>query len=92
MNKITKAVKQFRSVIPTIAEKYRPHAEQVIKLFAERKIEKTKETEKLLNQLASRGLAPQSAINKIKNKFIVKKGNKLKNNTLIKKRLDIIFW
>ena len=69
MNKITKAVKQFRSVIPTIAEKYRPFAEQVIKLFSDRKIEKTKEAEKLLDQLASRGLAPQSAIKKITEKY-----------------------
>ena len=42
MNKIKNAIKQFKSVIPAINEKYRPH-EQVIKLFAERKIEKTKE-------------------------------------------------
>ena len=65
MNKIKNAIKQFKSAIPAINEKCRPHAEQVIKLFTERKIEKTKEAEKLLDQLASRGLAPQSAIKKL---------------------------
>ena len=69
MNKIKNAIKQFKSVIPAINEKYRPHAEQVIKLFAERKIEKTKEAEKLLNQLSSRGMAPQTAIKKITEKY-----------------------
>ena len=66
MNKITKAIKLFKSVIqPTINEKYQPFADQVIKLFTDRKIEKTKEAEKLLMQLSSRGLGPQSAINQI---------------------------
>ena len=66
MNKITKAIKLFKSVIqPTINEKYQQYADQVISLFADRKIEKTKEAEKLLMQLSSRGLGPQSAINQI---------------------------
>ena len=70
MNKITKAIKLFKSVIqPTIAEKYQPYATQVISLFADRKIEKTKEAEKLLMQLSSRGLAPQSAIKQITEKY-----------------------
>ena len=43
MNKITKSIKLFKNVIlPTIAEKYRPSATQVISLFADRKIKKTK--------------------------------------------------
>ena len=62
MNKINKAIKHFKSVIPSINEKYRPYADQVIKLFSERKIEKIKEAEKLLSQLSSRGMAPQTAI------------------------------
>ena len=71
MNKITKTIKVFKSVIlPTIAQKYRPFADQVISLFADRKIEKTKEAEKLLLQLSSRGLGPQSAIDKITKKYV----------------------
>ena len=71
MNKITKSIKVFKSVIlPTIAQKYRPFADQVISLFADRKIEKTKEAEKLLLQLSSRGLGPQSAIDKITKKYV----------------------
>ena len=70
MNKITKKIKVFKSVIlPTIAQKYRPFADQVILLFADRKIEKTKEAEKLLVQLSSRGMGPQSAIDKITKKY-----------------------
>ena len=72
MNKITKSIKVFKSVIlPTIAQKYRPYADQVISLFADRKIEKTKEAEKLLVQLSSRGLGPQSAIDKITKKNVI---------------------
>ena len=66
---IDKSVKMFKSVIPTINEKYRPYADQVVNLFKDRKIEKTKEAEKLLIQLASRGKGPQSAITKIKEKY-----------------------
>ena len=69
MNKITKAIKQLRAIVPIINKKYRSHAEQVIQLFSDRKIEKTKEAENLLIQLASRGLAPQSAIKKITEKY-----------------------
>ena len=67
---IDKSVKLFKSVIPTINQKYRPYADQVINLYKDRKIEKTKEAEKLLIQLASRGKGPQSAISKIKEKYI----------------------
>ena len=69
MNKITKAIKQLKAIVPIINKKYRSHAEQVIQLFSDRKIEKTKEAENLLIQLASRGLAPQSAIKKITEKY-----------------------
>ena len=69
MNKITKAIKQLMAIVPIINKKYRSHAEQVIQLFSDRKIEKTKEAENLLIQLASRGLAPQSAIKKITEKY-----------------------
>ena len=73
MNKITKAIKLFKSVIhPTINEKYQHYADQVISLFADRKIEKTKEAEKLLMQLSSRGLGPQSAIKQITEKYTTK--------------------
>jgi len=71
MKKMTKSIKVFKNVIlPTITQKYQPCADQVISLFADRKIEKTKEAEKLLLQLSSRGMGPQSAINKIKNKYV----------------------
>jgi hypothetical protein len=66
---IDKSVKMFKSVIPTINEKYRPYADQVVNLFKDRKIEKTKEAEKLLIQLASRGNGPKSAIAKITEKY-----------------------
>jgi hypothetical protein len=56
-------------VIPSINEKYRPYADQVVNLFKDRKIEKTKEAEKLLFQLASRGNGPKSAIAKITEKY-----------------------
>ena len=59
----------FKSVIPSINEKYRPYADQVVNLFKDRKIEKTKEAEKLLFQLASRGNGPKSAIAKITEKY-----------------------
>ena len=42
---IDKSVKLFKSVIPTINQKYRPYADQVINLYKDRKIEKTKEAE-----------------------------------------------
>ena len=62
---INKSIKEFKSVIPSITQKYRPYAEQVINLFKDRKIEKRKEAEKLLDQLSSRGKGPQSAIKKL---------------------------
>ena len=62
---LNKSIKEFKSVIPAINQKYRPYAEQVINLFQDRKIEKRKEAEKLLDRLSSRGKGPQSAIKKI---------------------------
>ena len=41
----------------------------MLNLFKDRKIEKTKEAIKLLEQLASRGKGPQAAINKINEKY-----------------------
>ncbi len=67
---IDKSIKVFKTVIPSINQKYRPYAEQIINLYKDRKIEKTKEAEKLLIQLASRGKGPQSAITKINEKYI----------------------
>jgi hypothetical protein len=66
---LNKSIKEFKSVIPTINQKYRPYAEQVINLFKDRKIEKRIEAEKLLDQLSSRGKGPQSAIKKITDKY-----------------------
>ena len=66
---LNKSIKEFKSVIPAINQKYRPYAEQVINLFQDRKIEKRKEAEKLLDQLSSRGKGPQSAIKKITEKY-----------------------
>ena len=37
---LNKSIKEFKSVIPSINQKYRPYAEQVINLFKGRKIEK----------------------------------------------------
>ena len=67
---INKSIKEFKSVIPTINQKYRPYAEQVINLFKDRKIEKRIEAEKLLDQLSSRGKGPHSAITKINEKYM----------------------
>ena len=69
MKKMNSTIKQFKSAIPSINKKYRPYADQVIKLFEERKIEKAKEAEKLLMQLSSPGLGPKSAIKKITEKY-----------------------
>ena len=66
---LNKSIKEFKSVIPSINQKYRPYAEQVINLFKDRKIEKRIEAEKLLDQLSSRGKGPQSAIKKITDKY-----------------------
>ena len=66
---LNKSIKEFKSVIPSINQKYRPYAEQVINLFKDRKIEKRIEAEKLLDQLSSRGKGPQSAITKITEKY-----------------------
>ena len=66
---INKSIKEFKSAIPTINQKYRPYAQQVINVFKDRKIEKRKEAEKLLEQLSSRGKGPQSAIKKITDKY-----------------------
>ena len=66
---INKSIKEFKTAIPGMNKKYRPYAEQVINLFKERKIEKRREAEKLLEQLSSRGKGPQSAIRKITDKY-----------------------
>jgi hypothetical protein len=66
---INKKVKELNSYKAQINPKYRAYADTVISLFADRKIEKTKEAEKLLLQLGSRGKAPASAIEKIKEKY-----------------------
>ena len=66
---INKSIKEFKTAIPGMNKKYRPYAEQVINLFKERKIEKRRGAEKLLEQLSSRGKGPQSAIRKITDKY-----------------------
>ena len=66
---INKAIKELTALKPSKTNKYRAYADQVLDLFKDRKIEKRKEAEKLLEQLASRGKGPQSAINKINEKY-----------------------
>ena len=66
---LNKAIKDLKTLLPSSTNKYRPYADQVLNLFKDRKIEKRKEAEKLLEQLASRGKGPQSAINKITEKY-----------------------
>jgi len=64
-----KIIQSFRGYKQSINPKYRAYADEVISLFKDRKIEKTKEAEKLLIQLSSRGKAPAAAIQKIKDKY-----------------------
>ena len=66
---INKAIKELTALKPSKTNKYRPYADQVLDLFKDRKIEKRKEAEKLLDQLSSRGKGPQAAINKITEKY-----------------------
>ena len=66
---INKAIKDLKTLLPSSTNKYRPYADQVLNLFKDRKIEKRKEAEKLLDQLSSRGKAPQAAITKIIEKY-----------------------
>jgi len=66
---INRSINTLKSITPTINPKYRAYADTVINLFKDRKIEKTKEAEKLLYQLGSRGKAPQAAIQKITEKY-----------------------
>ena len=66
---IKKSIKDLTALLPSKTNKYRPYADQVLNLFKDRKIEKRKEAEKLLDQLASRGKAPQSAIKKLNEKY-----------------------
>ena len=66
---LIKAIKELKFQTVGMNQKYRPYADQVLNLFKDRKIEKRKEAEKLLDQLASRGKAPQAAINKITEKY-----------------------
>ena len=87
---LNKSIKEFKSVIPSINQKYRPYAEQVINLFKDRKIEKRIEAEKLLDQLSSRGKGPQSAIKKITDKYKIqqsriskRQANKTNHSTIL---------
>ena len=66
---LNKAIKELTALKPSKTNKYRPYADQVLNLFKDRKIEKIKEAEKLLEQLASRGKAPQAAIKKLNEKY-----------------------
>ena len=66
---IKKSIKDLTAMLPSKTNKHRAYADQVLNLFKDRKIEKRKEAEKLLEQLASRGKGPQSAINKINEKY-----------------------
>ena len=66
---IKKSIKELTALLPANTNKYRPYADQVLNLFKDRKIEKRKEAEKLLDQLSSRGKGPQAAINKITEKY-----------------------
>ena len=66
---INKAIKDLKTLLQSSTNKYRPYADQVLNLFKDRKIEKRKEAEKLLDQLSSRGKAPQAAITKITEKY-----------------------
>ena len=49
---INKAIKELKFQTVGMNQKYRPYADQVLNLFKDRKIEKRKEAEKLLDQLA----------------------------------------
>ena len=64
-----KAIKELKFQTVGMNQKYRPYADQVLNLFKDSKIEKRKEAEKLLDQLASRGKAPQAAIKKLNEKY-----------------------
>ena len=66
---LNKAIKELKFQTIGMNQKYRPYADQVLNLFKDRKIEKRKEAEKLLDQLSSRGKGPQSAIKKITEKY-----------------------
>ena len=50
---LNKAIKELKFQTIGMNQKYRPYADQVLNLFKDRKIEKRKEAEKLLDQLAS---------------------------------------
>ena len=63
------AIRDLKTLMPSNSNKYRPYADQVLNLFKDRKIEKRKEAEKLLEQLSSRGKGPQAAIQKITEKY-----------------------
>ena len=47
---LNKAIKDLKTLLPSSTNKYRPYAEQVLNLFKDRKIEKRKEAEKLLEK------------------------------------------
>ena len=66
---INKSIQSLKTLKAGINPKYRAYADEVIGLFKDRKIEKTKEAEALLAKLGSRGKAPQSAIASITEKY-----------------------
>ena len=66
---INRSIQTLKSMKAGINPKYRAYADEVIGLFKDRKIEKTKEAEALLVKLGSRGEAPQSAIAAITEKY-----------------------
>ena len=74
---IKKSIKELTALLPANTNKYRPYADQVLNLFKDRKIEKRKEAEKLLDQLSSRGKGPQAAIQKITEKYSRQKAQRV---------------
>ena len=74
---IKNAIKELTTLLPSKTNKHRAYADQVLNLFKDRKIEKRKEAEKLLEQLASRGKGPQAAINKINDKYSRQKAQRV---------------
>jgi hypothetical protein len=64
--KVMDDLSYYKSVIP---EKYKQYFDVISSLYISRKIEKRSEVEKLLHKLASRGKAPESAVNLIESKY-----------------------
>ena len=61
---LNKAVKDLKALMPSTTNKDRPYADQVLNLFKDRKIEKRKEAEKLLDQLFKQRKGTTSSNNK----------------------------